>query len=172
MPSTGQPIILGSHFARDLWRLTRVYWSSPDAAKGGLLLALCVALELGTVYGNVRIAVAQSHVFNAVQDKQWPAFLTAIEWFLGIALVVVLVSTYRIYAATSCRCAGASTRWDGMAPHSPPPRRPWAALPCPPSRRSCAPPAAAGAAATRKAAVEFQVRVSGTFCGASDFLLS
>jgi vitamin B12/bleomycin/antimicrobial peptide transport system ATP-binding/permease protein len=32
-----------------------------------------------------------------VQDKQWPAFLTAIEIFLFVALVVVLVSTYRIY---------------------------------------------------------------------------
>jgi putative ATP-binding cassette transporter len=64
---------------------------------GAGLLVLCIAGELGTVYGNVRLAVAQAHVFDAVQEKQAPAFLTAIEIFLATALVVVFVSTYRIY---------------------------------------------------------------------------
>ena len=41
--------------------------------------------------------MANSRVFDAVQDKQWPTFLTAIEIFLGVALVVVFISTYRIY---------------------------------------------------------------------------
>ncbi|MGE3498828.1 MAG: ABC transporter ATP-binding protein/permease [Candidatus Binatia bacterium] len=98
MPSPPQSAAFDRHFARDLWHLTRVYWSSADAKKAALLLALCVALELGTVYGNVRLAGAQARVFDAVQNKEAGAFLTAIEWFLAIALAVVLVSTYRIYA--------------------------------------------------------------------------
>ena len=84
-------------FARHLWRLTRVYWTSADAKWGAGLLALCIAGELGLVYCNVRLAIAQSGVFDAVQDKQWPEFVTAIEIFLGVALGVVFVSTYRIY---------------------------------------------------------------------------
>ena len=40
--STG---LFGPRFARDLWRLTRIYWSSPDAPIGALLLALCISLD-------------------------------------------------------------------------------------------------------------------------------
>ncbi len=31
--------LFGRDFARRLWRLTRLYWTSSDAKKGGLLLA-------------------------------------------------------------------------------------------------------------------------------------
>ena len=86
-----------TRFARHLWSLTRIYWTSSDVAKGGPLLAVCVAMELGLVYANVKLAWANSRVYNAVQKKQWPEFLSAIEIFLGVALAVVLISTYRIY---------------------------------------------------------------------------
>ncbi|MEO8602876.1 MAG: ABC transporter ATP-binding protein/permease [bacterium] len=88
---------LDTRFIRQLWGLTRIYWISPDALRGAALLAACVAGELGLVYANVELAWANSRVFNAVQDKHWPSFLHAIEVFLGVALGVVLVSTYRIY---------------------------------------------------------------------------
>ena len=97
MPLTRQSAVFDLRFVRHLWSLTRVYWTSPDAKRGVMLLALCIAGELGTVYGNVRLAVAQSHVFDAVQNKEASAFLTAMEIFLAVALMVVLVSTYRIY---------------------------------------------------------------------------
>lgn len=51
MPQVSAHALFGVRFVRHRYRLTRVYWTSPDAAKGGLLLALTVALELGTVYG-------------------------------------------------------------------------------------------------------------------------
>lgn len=82
---------------RHLWSLTKIYWTSADVAKGGPLLALCVAMELGLVYANVKLAWANSGVFNAIQDKGWPEFVRAIEIFLGVALLVVVISTYRIY---------------------------------------------------------------------------
>jgi vitamin B12/bleomycin/antimicrobial peptide transport system ATP-binding/permease protein len=97
LPTSKHPAVFDRRFIRHLWRLTRIYWTSKDAWKGAGMLALCVAGELGNVYGQVQLAVAQSRIFNAVQDKEWPAFLTAIEIFLAVALVVVLVSTYRIY---------------------------------------------------------------------------
>ena len=84
-------------FIRHLAGLTRIYWTSKDAKRGAPLLALCVAMELGLVYANVNLAWANSKVFDAVQGKQWPRFVEAIEIFLGVALVVVLISTYRIY---------------------------------------------------------------------------
>jgi len=86
-----------ARFVRHLAGLTRIYWTSPDAKRGAPLLALCVAMELGLVYANVNLARANSKVFDAVQGKQWPRFVEAIEIFLGVALVVVMISTYRIY---------------------------------------------------------------------------
>ena len=97
MPMNRQTAVFDRRFARQLWQLTRVYWSSPDARKGFGLLAVCIAGELGNVYGNVRLAMANARVFDAVQNKEWPAFLTAIEVFLAVALLVVFVSTYRLY---------------------------------------------------------------------------
>jgi putative ATP-binding cassette transporter len=89
--------VFDMRFARHLARLTRIYWVSNDAKKGLGLLALCIAGEMGNVYGQVRLAIANSHVFDAVQNKQWPAFLSAMELFLVTALVVVFISTFRLY---------------------------------------------------------------------------
>src|SRR5262245_61270209 len=97
MQRSQQQPIFGRRFARNLWRLTRVYWASPAARKGGVLLASAVALELGTVYGNVLLAGVQRRIFDAVQDKDMSVFLSAMGSFLGVALVFVLVSAYRIY---------------------------------------------------------------------------
>ena len=97
MPLTHTHALFGPRFARHLARLTRLYWTSSDAPKGGLLLAATVALELGTVYGNVLLSDVQRRIFDAFQDKQMAAFTSAIALFLGIALGFVFVSTYRIY---------------------------------------------------------------------------
>lgn len=87
----------GRDFVRRLWRLTRLYWTSPDAKRGGLLLALAVALELGTVSGTFVLADAQRRIFDALQDRDSGAFLQGIGLFLGFVLGFVLVSAYRIY---------------------------------------------------------------------------
>jgi len=97
VPQTRHTGHFDTRFVRHLVGLTRIYWTSPAARTGVPLLALCVAMELGLVYANVRLAWANSRVFDAVQNKQWPEFLRAIEIFLGVALVVVLIATYRIY---------------------------------------------------------------------------
>ncbi|HXQ21476.1 MAG TPA: ABC transporter ATP-binding protein/permease [Candidatus Acidoferrales bacterium] len=97
MLSVSSRALFGRRFVRHLVRLTRVYWTSPDALKGGLLFALTVALELGTVYGNVLLSDAQRRIFDGFQSKQMAALSNAFGVFLGLALGFVLVSTYRIY---------------------------------------------------------------------------
>jgi putative ATP-binding cassette transporter len=89
--------IFERRFIQHLRQLTRIYWTSPDNKKGAGLLALCIAGELGTVYGNVQLAGAQAKVFDAVQNKEASTFLDAMQVFLAVALMVVFVSTYRIY---------------------------------------------------------------------------
>ena len=97
MPRSDQQPIFDRRFARNVSRLTRVYWASAGGRKGGLLFALAVALELGAVYGNVLLAGAQRQIFDAVQDKQMAAFFTAMASFFGLVLVFLLASAYRIY---------------------------------------------------------------------------
>jgi putative ATP-binding cassette transporter len=92
-----QHALFSPEFARRLARLTRLYWASPDAARGALLLALAVALELATVYGNFALADAQRRIYDALQDRVAAAFFSGVALFAGIVLTFVLVSTYRIY---------------------------------------------------------------------------
>jgi putative ATP-binding cassette transporter len=89
--------VFGLRFARHLWRLIRVYWLSPDARWGGLLLALAIVLELGTVWGNFLVADAERRILDGLAERQPTAFLAAILFFLGVTAVFVLVAAYRIY---------------------------------------------------------------------------
>jgi putative ATP-binding cassette transporter len=97
MPEQRRPYLFGRRFARHLWRLIRIYWTSPDARWGALLLAGAVALELGTVYGNLLLSDAERRIMDAVQDKQANAFLVSVGLFVAVSVGFVLVSTYRIY---------------------------------------------------------------------------
>jgi len=51
-----KPTLEGRAFARALWRLVRIYWTSSDAKWGALLLATAVVLQLSCVYVNVLVS--------------------------------------------------------------------------------------------------------------------
>ncbi len=91
-----QPVF-GRRFARNLWRLTRLYWTAKEGRRGAVLLATAVALELGLVAANVLIALAQKEIFDAVEQKQPEAFLAGTGMFALVVSGFVLVSAYRIY---------------------------------------------------------------------------
>ena len=97
MPDAQSRALFGRRFFRQLWRLTRVYWTSADAWVGAGLLALAAVFELGVVYGNVRLADVQRQIFDAMQDKDVPAFSRALSIFFGLVLVFLVVAAYRIY---------------------------------------------------------------------------
>jgi putative ATP-binding cassette transporter len=97
VPQSLDRSIFGVDFAQRLWRLTRLYWTSPDAGRAGLLLGLSVALELGTVYVTFVLADAQRRIYDALQDRVAAAFLQGMGIFVGVMAVFVLVSTFRIY---------------------------------------------------------------------------
>jgi putative ATP-binding cassette transporter len=97
MPTAPKPAISGRRLLRILWRLGRVYWGSPDAKAGALLLALAIALELATVYTNVRLADAERNVLDALEQRQAAAFFAYTGIFLAAMVAFTLVSTYRVY---------------------------------------------------------------------------
>jgi putative ATP-binding cassette transporter len=97
MPTARKPAVTGRRLVRALWQLLRIYWRTPDARWGWLLLALAIALELGTVYGNLLVADAERQVMDALERRQTASFFGAAGLFLAAALGFVLISTYRIY---------------------------------------------------------------------------
>ncbi len=97
MRDSRKPAVSGHRFARALWRLLRIYWTSPDAKKGALLLALAIGLELATVYANVLVADASRRAGDALADRSVEAFATAMALVLAFTVAVLLASTYRIY---------------------------------------------------------------------------
>lgn len=89
--------IFGRAFARGLWRLFRIYWRSPAARRGGLLLAGAVSLELGTVFGNVLLSDGQRRIFDALEARAAGDFGLALTFFFGAAILTLFAATYRIY---------------------------------------------------------------------------
>ncbi|HWP65812.1 MAG TPA: ABC transporter ATP-binding protein/permease [Candidatus Limnocylindria bacterium] len=89
--------LFGPRFARDLWRLTRIYWTSKDAPIGALLLLGAITLELLTVQASVLIADAERQIFDALGDRDVTAFFGAMGLFLIVIGGFVASSTLRIY---------------------------------------------------------------------------
>lgn len=85
-------------FARDLWRLIRVYWGSAEARWGAVLLATAAALEIATVAGVVLIADAERHILDDLEHRDVAAFGGAVGVFFLATLGYVFASAYRLYA--------------------------------------------------------------------------
>jgi putative ATP-binding cassette transporter len=96
-------------FLKDAWRLTRPYFMSSEEkwSARGLLLAI-VAMKLTVVGLSVVFNFWHGEFYNALQDKDWKAFLELLVWYrrsdsgfmLGfseLAAVYIVVSVYAIY---------------------------------------------------------------------------
>ncbi|HEX2485703.1 MAG TPA: ABC transporter ATP-binding protein/permease [Myxococcota bacterium] len=97
MPSPLKPTLRGAGLARALSKLVRIYWVSPDAKWGALLLTGAIGLEFLTVRASVLVSEAQRRVGDALELKDAAAFASAVGLFVAFALLFVVVSTYRVY---------------------------------------------------------------------------
>ena len=84
-------------FVADLWALTKPYWFSDDrwAARG--LLAVVVALNLGTVYVNVLFNRWNNDFYNALQNMDEAAFIQQLWKFSWIAAAFIVIAVYQLY---------------------------------------------------------------------------
>ena len=84
-------------FFKDLWVLTRPYWFSEDrwAARG--LLAVIVGMNLGLVYLNVVFNQWNNLFYNALQNKDFDAFLHQLLRFCLLATIFIVIAVYRTY---------------------------------------------------------------------------
>ncbi|MCB4768991.1 ABC transporter ATP-binding protein/permease [Ancylobacter sp. Lp-2] len=81
----------------DVWRLSTPYFRGEDKWRGGILLAAVVALEVGWVYGTVLLNQWNNAFYNAIQEKDYPAFVHQF-WLFGLyAAVLIVIAVYQIY---------------------------------------------------------------------------
>ena len=87
--------LFGADFAGGSGALTELPWISADAGRG-LLLAVSIALELGTATARSCSRTRSGASSTRSADREAAAFFRD-RLFLGVVLGFVLVSTYRIY---------------------------------------------------------------------------
>ena len=92
-----RPRLAGQRLARALWRLLRIYWASPDARWGVLLLLGAVALELGTVWAQLFLAEAQGQTWDSLETRVAAQFFQAVSFLVASMALFVIASTYRTY---------------------------------------------------------------------------
>jgi putative ATP-binding cassette transporter len=66
-----------------VWRIAAPYFWSEDKWAGRGLLAAVIAIELAVVGLNVLFNFWNSRFYNALQDRNWDAFVTEIIYFSG-----------------------------------------------------------------------------------------
>jgi vitamin B12/bleomycin/antimicrobial peptide transport system ATP-binding/permease protein len=82
---------------RDAWTLIRPYWFSEDRWAGRGLLAAVIALALFTVFINVLLSNWYNAFYNAIQEKDFPAFWKLLIRFSWLALLYIIAAVYQIY---------------------------------------------------------------------------
>jgi putative ATP-binding cassette transporter len=81
----------------ELWALLRPYWFSEERWVGRGLLALVVGLNLATVLLTVLLAEWNGQFFNALQAKDYAAFVTLLGRFGLLAALYIVAAVYALY---------------------------------------------------------------------------
>jgi putative ATP-binding cassette transporter len=87
---------LGSTLAI-IWRLTIPYFRSEDRVAGRILLAAVVALELAGVWILVLVNQWNARFYNALQDRNWDAFVSELGFFCILAAAYIVIAVYQLY---------------------------------------------------------------------------
>ena len=84
-------------FLRQAWDLAWPYWKSDEKWSAIGLLAAVIALNLITVWLNVRFNYWNNDFYNALQEYDWPEFWRQFAIFGVIALAFIVVGVYSSY---------------------------------------------------------------------------
>ena len=80
-----------------IWRLASPYFRSEDNWPGRILLAAVIAIELSIVGINVLLNSWNNSFYNALQDKNWDAFVYQLGYFCVLATAFILLAVYQLY---------------------------------------------------------------------------
>jgi putative ATP-binding cassette transporter len=80
-----------------IWRIASPYFRSEDRWPGRLLLAAVIAMELSMVGIIVLLNAWNANFYNALQDKNWDAFVYQLGYFCVLAASYVVLAVYQLY---------------------------------------------------------------------------
>jgi len=80
-----------------IWRLAVPYFHSEDRRAGRILLIAVIATELSLVAINVLLNQWNNRFYNALQDRNWDAFVSELMFFCLLAAAYILLAVYQVY---------------------------------------------------------------------------
>src|SRR5450759_2744669 len=80
-----------------VWRIASPYFRSEDRWPGRLLLAAVIAIELSIVVFTVLSNEWNNRFYNALQDRNWDAFVYQLGYFCVLATAFILLAVYQLY---------------------------------------------------------------------------
>jgi putative ATP-binding cassette transporter len=80
-----------------VWRIASPYFRSEDRWPGRLLLAAVIAIELSIVGITVLLNTWNARFYNALQDRNWNAFVHQLLYFCILAGAFILLAVYQLY---------------------------------------------------------------------------
>jgi vitamin B12/bleomycin/antimicrobial peptide transport system ATP-binding/permease protein len=87
---------IGSTLAT-VWRLAAPYFRSEDRWAGRGLLAAVIACELSIVAITVLLNHWNNRFYNALQERNWDAFVSELTYFCVLAAAFILLAVYQLY---------------------------------------------------------------------------
>jgi vitamin B12/bleomycin/antimicrobial peptide transport system ATP-binding/permease protein len=80
-----------------VWRIASPYFRSEDRGPGLILLTAVIAIELSIVGITVLINAWNNRFYNALQDRNWDAFVYQLGYFCVLATAFILLAVYQLY---------------------------------------------------------------------------
>ena len=80
-----------------IWRLARPYFFSEDRWAGRVLLGTVIAIELSIVAINVMLNQWNNRFYNALQERNWDAFVHELGFFCVLAASYIVLAVYQLY---------------------------------------------------------------------------
>jgi len=80
-----------------VWRIAIPYFRSDDKWAGRILLVAVIAIELATVAIDVLLNQWRNRFYNALQDRNWDAFVHEIIYFTVVVAVFIVIAVYQLY---------------------------------------------------------------------------
>ena len=80
-----------------IWRLAIPYFRSDESWPGRVLLAAVIAIELSIVGITVLLNQWNNRFYNALQDRNWDAFVNELLFFCVLAAAFIVLAVYQLY---------------------------------------------------------------------------